>query len=157
MESSLLACPSNFFFLFGCAHSMQKFPDQGLNSSHGGDLNHSSDTTRSLTARPPENSLPFNSLPSLQFFLITYSMPSSLDTHTQTHTHTHTHSSDTHYQRLCSTDQKTGLEKVRTLPVVSQLIAAIWFLIWAPICWTPLLFGCRDSRALRRLCRGGKV
>ena len=32
---------------------MWKFPDQGSNSHH---LNHSSDNTESLTARPPENS-----------------------------------------------------------------------------------------------------
>ena len=44
---------SLFFFsssLLGCAHSIWKFPGQGLN------LPHSSDNVGSLTAQPPENS-----------------------------------------------------------------------------------------------------
>ena len=36
--------------------SMQKCPEQGLNLHHSSDLSHSSDNTRSLTARLPGNS-----------------------------------------------------------------------------------------------------
>ena len=39
-----------FFFSFGCTCGMQKFPGQGSK------VQHSSDHTRSLTARPPGNS-----------------------------------------------------------------------------------------------------
>ena len=39
-----------FFFFFGCACTMWKFPGQGSN------LRHSSDNAESLTTKPPENS-----------------------------------------------------------------------------------------------------
>ena len=46
-----------FFGFFGCARSMQKFPGQGPNLLHqSSNLSHSSNHTRSLTARPSGNS-----------------------------------------------------------------------------------------------------
>ena len=49
-----------FFYLFfwgGHARSMQKFPGQGLNLRDSSSPSCCSDTTRSLTTRPPGNSL----------------------------------------------------------------------------------------------------
>ena len=40
---------TDFFFLFGCAHSMSKFQGQGSNLCQNCDLSHNNDTTRSLT------------------------------------------------------------------------------------------------------------
>ena len=43
--------------LFGCTHSIQKLPGQGLNLHHSSDLSHSSsDKAEFLTPRPPGNS-----------------------------------------------------------------------------------------------------
>lgn len=44
-----------WFFFLGCASGIQKFPGQGLNPCHSNDLSHSSDKSRSLTARPSGN------------------------------------------------------------------------------------------------------
>ena len=44
-------------FFFGLVHYMWKCPSQGSNPCHSSDLSHSSDSARSLTARPPGNSL----------------------------------------------------------------------------------------------------
>ena len=54
------------FFSFDCAHSIRKFPGQGLNLSQSSDSSHSSDNARSVTARPPGNFLGVFSL--FQFF-----------------------------------------------------------------------------------------
>ena len=45
-----------FSFLFGCAHSMQKFPAQGSNPCHGSDPSHSSDNIGFSTHELPGNS-----------------------------------------------------------------------------------------------------
>ena len=45
-----------FLHFGGHAHSMWKFPGQGLNSHHSSDLRHSSDSTRSLTHGATKNS-----------------------------------------------------------------------------------------------------
>ena len=44
-----------YSFVFGCTHSMQKFPGQGSNQCHSSDLSHGSDHSRSLTTRPLGN------------------------------------------------------------------------------------------------------
>ena len=55
-----------FSYIFFClAHSMQKFQGQGSKPCHSGDLSHSSDKAKSLTTRPPGNSL-------LIYFLIVF-------------------------------------------------------------------------------------
>ena len=41
-----------YTYIFGYACNMQKFLNQGSNPRHGSDLSHSSDNTRSLTAKP---------------------------------------------------------------------------------------------------------
>ena len=45
----------SFFSFFSYAHGIQKFPGQGLKPSHNSNLSHSSDSARSLTARPLGN------------------------------------------------------------------------------------------------------
>ena len=52
---------SFFFFLFGCTHSMWKFPGLGLNLSHSNNLSCSSDITRSLTCWATRELLPCTS------------------------------------------------------------------------------------------------
>ena len=56
-----------FFFFFGQAGGMQRFPGQGSNPCHSHGLSHSSDNTRSLTTRSPGNSQLFFSV---QFFFL---------------------------------------------------------------------------------------
>jgi len=45
-----------FFFFFFQTHGMWKFPGQESNLHHSSDPSHSSDNTRSITARSPGNS-----------------------------------------------------------------------------------------------------
>ena len=39
----------HFVIFFGCTHSMQKFPGQGVNPCYSSNPSHSSDNSRSLT------------------------------------------------------------------------------------------------------------
>ena len=87
---------TDFFFLFGCAHSMSKFQGQGSNLCQNCDLSHNNDTTRSLTLYiTTENSYSFFFF----FFLGPYSQHMEVP-RPGTECEPHLHSDPSHYSQI---------------------------------------------------------